>query len=124
MLRNPAYAGAAVFGKTQVQLESAGLNRRSRLEGRAIPRPVKTIARPREEWIAIPPADAATTEKIYYYRCLSSDDYRYEGGRVCTGAWNRPAPQTQPATNAPAWKPVPLRMRYSNGCSCPGSRRA
>ncbi|WP_225321024.1 zinc ribbon domain-containing protein [Streptomyces luteolifulvus] len=22
--------------------------------------------------------------KIYYYRCLGSDDYRYEGGRVCT----------------------------------------
>src|SRR4029077_3914425 len=21
--------------------------------------------------------------KIYYYRCLGSDDYRYEGGRVC-----------------------------------------
>lgn len=65
-----------------------------------------------------------TNEKIYYYRCLSSDDYRYEGGHVCTGAWNRPAPQTQPATNAPDWKPVPLRMRCSNGCCCPGSRRA
>ena len=23
------------------------------------------------------------TRKIYYYRCLGSDDYRYEGGRVC-----------------------------------------
>lgn len=23
-------------------------------------------------------------KKIYYYRCLGSDDYRYEGGRVCT----------------------------------------
>lgn len=23
--------------------------------------------------------------KIYYYRCLGSDDYRYEHGRVCTG---------------------------------------
>jgi site-specific DNA recombinase len=22
-------------------------------------------------------------KKIYYYRCLGSDDYRYEGGRVC-----------------------------------------
>lgn len=54
MLRNPAYAGAAVFGKTQVQHEPAGLNRRARLEGRATPRPVKTIDRPREAWIAIP----------------------------------------------------------------------
>ena len=24
-----------------------------------------------------------TSKKIYYYRCLGSDDYRYEGGRVC-----------------------------------------
>mgnify|MGYP006173053837 CR=1 FL=1 len=24
-----------------------------------------------------------TTKKIYYYRCLGSDDYRYEAGRVC-----------------------------------------
>jgi Recombinase zinc beta ribbon domain len=24
-----------------------------------------------------------TTKKIYYYRCLGSDDYRYQGGRVC-----------------------------------------
>jgi site-specific DNA recombinase len=23
------------------------------------------------------------TRKIYYYRCLGSDDYRYQGGRVC-----------------------------------------
>jgi site-specific DNA recombinase len=24
-----------------------------------------------------------TNKKIYYYRCLGSDDYRYEAGRVC-----------------------------------------
>jgi site-specific DNA recombinase len=24
-----------------------------------------------------------TSKKIYYYRCLGSDDYRYEAGRVC-----------------------------------------
>ena len=24
-----------------------------------------------------------TNKKIYYYRCLGSDDYRYQGGRVC-----------------------------------------
>jgi site-specific DNA recombinase len=24
-----------------------------------------------------------SSRKIYYYRCLGSDDYRYEGGRVC-----------------------------------------
>jgi site-specific DNA recombinase len=132
MLRNPAYAGTAVFGKTQVLQQSPGLNRRARLEGRSVPRASKTVDRPREEWIEIPvPAivtaqtfgraaqrladnkryaarntkvpsllqglaacsacgygyyrtSARTTnKKIYYYRCLGSDDYRYEGGRVC-----------------------------------------
>jgi site-specific DNA recombinase len=132
MLRNPAYAGSAVFGKTQVLQEQPGLNRRARLEGRSIPRASKTVDRPREDWITIPvPAIVSTgaferaarrlednkrfaarnskvpsllqglaacsacgygyyrtstrttNKKIYYYRCLGSDDYRYEGGRVC-----------------------------------------
>jgi DNA invertase Pin-like site-specific DNA recombinase len=132
MLRNPAYAGRAVFGKTQIVHEQPGLNRIARLQGRTTPRAVKTAARPREEWteIAVPAivdedtfarvqqrlADnkrfatrgsktpsllqglAACTacgygyyrtstrtarRKIYYYRCLGSDNYRYEGGRVC-----------------------------------------
>jgi len=42
MLRNPAYAGQAVFGKTMAVHESPGLNRRARLEGRDTPRAVKT----------------------------------------------------------------------------------
>ena len=133
MLRNPAFAGAAVFGKTQVIHEQPGLNRSARLAGRTVPRPVKTVDRPREEWTHIPvPAlvdeetfarvqqrladnkrfasrnakvpsllqglaacascgygyyrTSTTTssgKKIYYYRCLGSDDYRYQGGRVC-----------------------------------------
>ena len=132
MLRNPAYAGTAVFGKTQVLQESPGLNRRARLEGRSTPRASKTVDRPRQEWIEIPVPAIVTAEtferaaqrlednkryaarntkvpsllqglaacsacgygyyrtstrttnkKIYYYRCLGSDDYRYEGGRVC-----------------------------------------
>jgi site-specific DNA recombinase len=132
MLRNPAYAGRAIFGKTMVVHESPGLNRRARLEGRATPRAVKTVDRPREQWTEIPvPAIVSeytfervavrladnkrfasrnsktpsllqglaacsacgygyyrtstrtTNKKIYYYRCLGSDDYRYEGGRVC-----------------------------------------
>src|SRR5215469_4178767 len=41
MLRNPAYAGRAVFGKTQVLHEQPGLNRVARLTGRQTPRPVK-----------------------------------------------------------------------------------
>ena len=133
MLRNPAYAGTAVFGKTMVLQEPAGLNRIARLQGRTTPRPSRTVGRPPEEWtqIAVPAivdqetfarvqqrlqdnkrfatrgskvpsllqglaACAAcgygyyrgrttTTagNKIYYYRCLGSDNYRYQGGRVC-----------------------------------------
>jgi site-specific DNA recombinase len=133
MLRNPAYAGTAVFGKTQAVHEPAGLNRTARLAGRTVPRQVRVQDRPREEWTAIPvPAlvdedtfdrvqqrladnkryasrnskvpsllqglaacsscgygyyrTSTTTSagnKIYYYRCLGSDDYRYQGGRVC-----------------------------------------
>src|SRR6476620_4669003 len=132
MLRNPAYAGTAVFGKTMVVAESAGLNRVARLQARAIPCASKTVDRPREQGTPIPvPAivstdtcdrvarrlddnkrvaarnskvpsllqglaacagcgygyyrtSTRTTNKtIYYYRCLGSDAYRYEGGRVC-----------------------------------------
>ena len=132
MLRNPAYAGTAVFGKTMAVHESPGLNRVARLQGRSVPRAVKTVDRPREEWleIAVPAiispdtfaragqrlednkryaarntkvpsllqglaacsacgygyyrtSARTTSRKIYYYRCLGSDDYRYEGGRVC-----------------------------------------
>ena len=132
MLRNPAYAGRAVFGKTMVVHESAGLTRVARLQGRSTPRACKTVDRPREEWteIAVPAivteetfarvagrlvdnkrfasrnskipsllqglaacsgcgygyyrtSTRTTNKKIYYYRCLGSDDYRYKGGRVC-----------------------------------------
>ncbi|HEV2372985.1 MAG TPA: recombinase family protein, partial [Streptosporangiaceae bacterium] len=133
MLRNPAYQGRAVFGKTQVIHAQPGLNRVARLQGRTTPRAVKTVDRPREEWIeiAVPAIVSEDTfarvaqrladnkrfasrnskvpsllqglaacsacgygyyrghttttagNKIYYYRCLGSDDYRYEGGRVC-----------------------------------------
>ena len=132
MLRNPAYAGRAVFGKTQIIHEQPGLNRIARLQGRTVPRPVKAVDRPREEWteLAVPAivdedtfargqqrladnkkfatrgskvpsllqglaacsacgygyyrtSTRTTRKKIYYYRCLGSDNYRYEGGRVC-----------------------------------------
>ena len=133
MLRNPAYQGTAVFGKTMIVHEQPGLNRRARLQGRTTARAVKAVDRPREQWITIPvPAivdtvtfervqqrladnkrfaprnnklppnllqglaacagcgygyyrtsTRTTNKKIYYYRCLGSDDYRYPGGRVC-----------------------------------------
>jgi len=133
MLRNPAYAGTAVFGKTQAVHEPAGLNRTARLAGRTVPRQVRVQDRPEAEWTHIPvPAlvdeetfgrvqqrladnkrfasrnakvpsllqglaacascgygyyrtSTTTTagNKIYYRRCLGSDYYRYQGGRVC-----------------------------------------
>ena len=132
MLRNPAYAGRACFGKTMRTDQAAGLNRTARLAGRATPRYYTVIDRGREDWLQIPvPAlvdedtwqrvqrrladnkryaarnssnpsllqgicacsscgyayyrtsTRTTNKKIYYYRCLGSDDYRYEHGRVC-----------------------------------------
>jgi len=132
MLRNPAYAGTAMFGKTLSVEQPAGINRAARLAGRSTPTAHKTIDRPREEWtaIAVPAivteqtfaraeqrladnkrfatrnsktpsllqgltacagcgyayyrtSTRTTNKKIFYYRCLGSDDYRYPGGRVC-----------------------------------------
>jgi site-specific DNA recombinase len=133
MLRNPAYAGTAVFGKTKVVNESAAVNRVARQAGRASGRAIRIVDRPVEEWVHIPVPAIITPEtferagqrladnkrfasrnskvpsllqglaacascgyayyrghtttsagnKIYYYRCLGSDNYRYEHGRVC-----------------------------------------
>jgi site-specific DNA recombinase len=133
MLRNPAYAGRACFGKTMRTADQPGLNRTARLAGRTTPKSYSVTDRPRRDWLEIPvPAlvsedtwqraqqrlednkryaarnskvpsllqglaacascgyayyrgHTTTTagNKIYYYRCLGSDNYRYEHGRVC-----------------------------------------
>jgi site-specific DNA recombinase len=132
MLKNPAYAGRAAFMKTGSTERRPAINRRARLQGRAVSCHHANYNRPKEEWVTIAvPAivDEATfelaerrladnrrfssrnskepsllmglvacqscgyayyrtstrtaTRKIYYYRCLGSDDYRYKGGRVC-----------------------------------------
>jgi site-specific DNA recombinase len=132
MLRNPAYAGRACFGKTMRTEQPAALNRVARMAGRSTPRHFTVVDRASEDWLQIPvPALVAedawqqaqrrladnkryasrnstnpsllqgicvcascgyayyrtstrTTNKIiYYYRCLGSDDYRYQHGRVC-----------------------------------------
>ena len=133
MLRNPAYAGTAVFGKTMATSGTPGLNRVARLQGRSVPRAVKTAARPREQWLEIGvPAivdqdtfarvrqrlednkrfaarntkvpsllqglaacsacgyacyrghtTTSAGNKIFYYRCIGSDNYRFEHGKVC-----------------------------------------
>ncbi len=133
MLRNPAYAGRACFGKTGRVSEQAGRNRVARLAGRATGTAYTTVDRPRSDWLEIDvPAlvDEATFErvarrladnkkfasrssktpsllqglaacagcgyacyrghttttsgnKIFYYRCIGSDNYRFEHGKVC-----------------------------------------
>ena len=132
MLRNPAYAGTAAYGKTKEVPGTAALNRFARIEGRTVPRQSRTVDQPRDRWagIPVPPitdeetfarvqerlednkrfasrnakipsllqglascaacgygyyrtSTRTTSKKIFYYRCLGSDDYRYEGGRVC-----------------------------------------
>ena len=133
MLRNPAYAGRASFGKTTRTADQPGLNRTARLAGRSTPKSCTVKDRDQADWleIAVPAlvgeelwqqaqrrlADnkrfaarntkspsllqglaacskcgyayhrtnttTSAGKKIYYYRCLGSDNYRYEHGRVC-----------------------------------------
>ena len=133
MLRNPAYAGRACFGKTGRLSQQAGRNRVARLAGRATGTAYTTVDRPRGDWLEIDvPAlvDEDTFERvarrladnkkfasrasktpsllqglaacsgcgyacyrghtttsagnrIFYYRCIGSDNYRFEHGKVC-----------------------------------------
>jgi site-specific DNA recombinase len=133
MLRNPAYAGRACFGKTMRIADQPGLNRTARLAGRATPKSYSVTDRPTQDWLEIPVPALVTEDtwarvqrrlsdnkrfaarhskvpsllqgltacsscgyayyrghttttagnKIYYYRCLGSDNYRYQHGRVC-----------------------------------------
>jgi site-specific DNA recombinase len=133
MLRNPAYAGRASFGKTMRTSDQPGLNRTARLAGRSTPKSYSVTVRDRADWVEIPVPALITEDtwqraqlrlvdnkrfaarsskvpsllqglaacsgcgyayyrshtttsagnKIYYYRCLGSDAYRYEHGAVC-----------------------------------------
>ena len=133
MLRNPAYAGQAVYGKTKAVSGPAAVNRVARQAGRSTGRAVKTVDRPADEWVHIPvPAiispetfqraaqrladnkrfasrnskipsllqglaacsgcgyayyrghtTTSAARKIFYYRCIGSDNYRFEHGRIC-----------------------------------------
>ena len=89
MLRNPAYAGTAVFGKTQVLQQQPGLNRRARLEGRSTPRASKTVDLPREDWIEIPVPAIVRTETFERAARRLADNKRYASRntkvRPCSG---------------------------------------
>ena len=77
MLRNPAYAGTAVFGKTMVVAEPAGLNRVARLQGRSVPRATRTTSRPREEWTGIPVPVIVTAETFERVQQRLADNKRF-----------------------------------------------
>ena len=121
MLRNPAYAGRAVFGKTQVIHDS--LNRIARLQGRTVPRPVKTVDRPRKDGMMIPvPAlvDEDTFDRVQQ-RLEDNKRFAARGAKVpsllqglAAGAAGRatattappPAPRTRRSTTTGAWAPT------------------
>jgi site-specific DNA recombinase len=138
MLRNPAYAGRACFGKTELRPRQRITRPLRQRRGHAT-RNSANHERPHQDWIEIPvPAlvseatfalaqeqlernkhhsprrtvvpsllqgmlvcekcgyalyrsSAQTSkQKLYYYRCLGSDAYRYRNGAVCD---NRPIRQ-------------------------------
>jgi site-specific DNA recombinase len=106
MLRNPAYAGNAVFGKTMTVNEPAGLNRRARLQGRGTPRTVKTIDRPRDEQITIAvPAiiDEQTFERAAV-RLADNKRFATRNTKIPSKAW-RPARAADTPTTAPQRAP-------------------
>ena len=139
ILRNPAYAGRAAYGKTQLTAQQPRITRPMRLQGISVPRHPARGDRPSKDWISIPVPAIVSEEtfalagerlasnrrfarrrtkepsllqgliccrdcgyayyrsstrtkkaKLYYYRCLGSDNYRFEHGRICH---NRPIRQ-------------------------------
>ena len=96
MLRNPAYAGRACFGKTMRSEQTAGLNRTARLAGRSTPRHYTVTDRAREDWLEIPvPAlvDEDTWARVQrrlednkrYASRNSSDPSLLQGICACSG---------------------------------------
>ena len=53
MLRNPAYAGRASFGKTTRTADQPGLNRTARLAGRSTPKSYSVKDRDKADWLEI-----------------------------------------------------------------------
>ena len=82
MLRNPAYAGTAMFGKTLSVEQPAGINRAARLAGRSTPTAHKTIDRPREEWTAIAVPAIITEQTFARAEQRLADNKRFAGGAV------------------------------------------
>jgi site-specific DNA recombinase len=129
MLRNPAYAGRAVFGKTMVVHESPGLNRVARLQGRATPRAVKTVDRARGEGIeiAVPAIVSQDTFDRVQHRLVdnqrfasrnSRDPSLLQGLAACAACGYgytapRPAPPTRRSTTTGAWAATTTATRVA-----------
>jgi site-specific DNA recombinase len=77
MLRNPAYAGRAVFGKTMAVHELSGLNRVARLQGRSVPRAARTMGRRSEEWTEISVPAIVTEETFARVQQRLADNKRF-----------------------------------------------
>jgi site-specific DNA recombinase len=116
MLRNPAYAGTAVFGKTQVVYEPAGLNRTARLAGRTVPRQVRTQDRPREEWTGIPVPALVDEETFDRVQQRLADNKRFASpparpAATATTAPPRPRPRGTRSTTTGASAPTTTATR-------------
>jgi site-specific DNA recombinase len=117
MLRNPAYTGRAVYGKTIAVNESPGLNRRARLEGRTTPRATKTVDRPREEWTHIPVPAIIDDNKFERVALRLEDNKRFASRNsktpACCEGWPH-APAADTATTAPLPEPLTRRSSISD----------
>jgi site-specific DNA recombinase len=77
MLRNPAYAGRACFGKTMRSEQTAGLNRTARLAGRSTPRHYTVTDRAREDWLEIPVPALVSEDTWARVQLRLADNKRY-----------------------------------------------
>lgn len=105
MLRNPAYAGQAVFGKTQVLNESAAVNRVARQAGRTSGRAIRVVDRPVEQWVHIPVPAIISAESFQRAEQRLADNKASPRATPrsprCCRAWP-PAPAAGTPTTAPA----------------------
>jgi DNA invertase Pin-like site-specific DNA recombinase len=112
ILRNPAYAGQAVYGKTQAIHEPAALNRIARQAGRVSGRAIRVVERPAEDWVHIRSRRSSPPRRS---RGPGSDWPTTSGSpratprsRPCCRAWP-PAPAAGTPTTAPAPGPPTRR---------------
>ena len=127
MLRNPAYAGRAVFGKIMTVAEPPGLNRVARLQGRTTPRATKSIGPPRRDWVEIPVPALVSDDTFERVARRLQDNKRFAPATPrrprCCRVWRpvrpaamrttapRPGPPTRRSTTTDAWDPTTTATR-------------